>query len=127
MREANPPRDPNRFGRVCCQYFGSKPKTNETYNYQLPNRITDSDTAPIFGERNDWQTGGWPLTRAGHSISGAICEFGTGIDPRDFGSIGGNYAYADGHVTWFTNASLESYYGYSYSTEIQILLPDNVW
>ena len=82
---------------------------------------------PVFGERNDWQTGAWPLTRAGHTASGALCEFGTGLDPRDFGSIGGNYAYADGHVSWYANSSLQSYYGYSYSTEIQILLPNDVW
>lgn len=88
-------------------YNGNKPGLNALTGSGFPvGRLNSPETAtvPLFSDLNNWSAG-FRRTLVAHTARGGVgladflSTFG-GVDAAGAGSEGGNYGYADGHVTW---------------------------
>jgi len=113
-------------------YNGNKPGLNALTGSAFPvDRLTSNQTrtVPLFSDVNNWSVG-FGRTLVAHTASGGVGDiYGFGVDAFAAGSEGGNYGYADGHVTWLGLNALRVIRAFAGPgiSEGWDLLPEDVW
>lgn len=113
-------------------YNGNKPGLNALTGAAFPVGYLTSNqtrTVPLFSDVNNWSVG-FGRTLVAHTARGGVGDiYGFGADAFAAGSEGGNYGYADGHVTWQGLSTLRVIRAFAGPgiPEGWDLLPEDVW
>ncbi len=110
-------------------YCGSKSRLNRIFNYHFPEKLDEgSQDTPLWTDSNLWSTD-WTQTLIPHTASGLFYTRDVGVDCRDLGAAGGNFAFQDASVRWLKPNELDAWRIYSDGTHRMVwgLLPANMW